>query len=190
MRSYDVDMQLSAFAAAADRANRPTSLLAFPLLLAVIATVVLLWSFSQFSAARAIAGAEAENQVRIDSLVSAIEAESQAALDFEKLYPPNPYVSSEINASWRESGVNFSTPPIVSDPVRSVALAGPAGTIHRLVVSCSVTSEPLEEILQWIDNVLRNPTLQGHVWVSHLQLSPSGNGWRANIRFALYQFRK
>lgn len=177
-------------AAGVDRANRPSSLLAFPLLLVFAALLVLFWSFSRLSAARSEARAEVRNQERIEQLVAAIEAESSASIDFEALYPRNPYFASDIVASWRDQGVVFSTPPLVSDPIEAVVLTGAGGTIRRQEVQCSVTSEPLEQILAWIDNVLRRPNLQGQVWVSSLQIRPAGAGWGASIRFAAYEYRK
>lgn len=190
MRSPELDMQLSAMAAATDRANRPHSLLVIPLLLVVAATIVLLWSASRVSAAKAAVITQKSNLSRIEQLVDAIKSETQATVDLEKLFPRQAYFSSNVTESWRDRGVNFSQPPAVSDPVSSRILSGPHGVVSRSEVTCSLTSEPLEEILKWIDNVLRHPSLQGQVWVSHLQLSPSGRGWRATIRFALYEARK
>lgn len=177
-------------AGSVDRANRPTSLLAFPILLVFVALVVILWSFSRMNAARAQAQSELRNLERIDVLVSSIKAERQATIDFEALYPRKHHFASEIILSWRDQGVEFSTPPLVSDPIAAIVLSGAGGAIHRQEVQCSITSEPLELILEWIDNVLRNPTLQGQVWVSSLQLRPAGRGWAASIRFAAYEYRK
>jgi hypothetical protein len=177
-------------AGSVDRANRPGSLLAFPLLLVGAALLVVFWSFSRLSAARAEARSEIRNRDRIEQLVAAIDAESSSAINFEALYPRKPYFASDIIASWREEGIPFSTPPLVGEVVEAVVLSGANGTIRRQEVQCSVTSEPLELILQWIDNVLRRPNLKGQVWVSSLQIRPAGPGWGASIRFGAYEYRK
>ncbi len=190
MRSSDLDRQLAAMAGSVDRANRPGSLLAFPLLLVAAALLVVFWSFSRLSSARAEARAEIRNLDRIEQLVDAIDAESNSAIDFEALYPRKPYFATDIIASWRDAGIPFSMPPLVSDPIEAVVLSGANGTIRRQEVQCSVTSEPLDQILQWIDNVLRRPNLKGQVWVSSLQIRPAGPGWGASIRFGAYDYRK
>lgn len=177
-------------AASVDRANRPGSLLAFPLLLVAVALLVVFWSFSRLNSARGDARAEIRNLERIEQLVAAIEAESQAAIDFAALYPRKPYFASDIIASWRDAGINFSSPPLVGDAIEAVVLSGANGTIRRQEVQCSITSEPLDLILQWIDNVLRRPNLKGQVWVSSLQIRPAGAGWGASIRFGAYEYRK
>lgn len=190
MRSSDLDTQLSAMAASVDRANRPTSLLAFPLLLVAAALLVVVWSFSRLSSARAEVRAEQSNLNRIEQLVSAIQAETQSAINFEALYPRKPYFASDIISSWRDQGIEFSTPPVVGEAIEAVVLSGASGTIRRQEVQCTVTSEPLDKILAWIDNVLRRPNLVGQVWVASLQIRPAGAGWGASIRFGAYEYRK
>ena len=190
MRSSDLDRQLSAMAASVDRANRPSSLLAFPLLLVAAALLVVFWSFSRLNSARAEARSELSNLNRIEQLVAAIEAETQSAIDFEALYPRKPYFASDIIASWRDAGIAFSAEPLVGNAIEAVVLTGPSGAIRRQEVQCSITSEPLDQILAWIDNVLRRPNLKGQVWVSSLQIRPAGAGWGASIRFGAYEYRK
>lgn len=177
-------------AASVDRANRPSSLLVFPLLLVAVALLVVFWSFARLNTARGEARAEINNLDRIEQLVGAIEAETQSAIDFEALYPRKPYFASDIIASWRDEGIQFSTPPLVGEAIEAVVLSGASGTIRRQEVQCSITSEPLEQILAWIDNVLRRPNLIGQVWVSSLQIRPAGAGWGASIRFGAYEYRK
>jgi len=189
VRGSDLHTHISALAAAVDRANRPSSLLALPMLLVATALIVVLWSFSQFGAARAELQSQRASKASIDALFNDIKAERQSEIDFEALYPRQAHFGSEVIASYQSQGLKFATPPTIGEPVLATVLSTPV-TVMRLDLQCSVTSEPLDVILKWIDNVLRHPTLGGQVWVSSLQLSPSGAGWAASIRFSLYETRK
>lgn len=189
MRGTELHTHISALAASVDRANRPSSLLALPTLLVAAALIVVLWSFSQLRGARAEVALERANLASISRLANEIGAELHSEIDFEALYPRQAHFGSEVIASYQNQGLKFAIPPTIGEPVLATVLSTPV-TVMRLDLQCSVTSEPLEVILQWIDTVLRHPTLGGQVWVSSLQLSPSGAGWAASIRFSLYEARK
>ena len=184
-RPATIDAQLNALAASVERANRPRSLLVIPAALLVASAVFALWSFRELRAQGSALVNERRSVERIAGLVGEIQALKEADVDTAALYPTVAFIRSEVENAWREAGLPFREPPIISSPRQSTAVQVPL--IVRTDVVCTVNNEALDTILRWIDNVLRRGDLAGRIFLTQVQLTPGGTGWRATIQFSLYE---
>lgn len=194
-RPPQVELQLQAMAAAADRANRPAAWLGVPILALAAAFLFGVIALRQYRDARAGLNAAQSEGVRIVGLINEIQKAESAGIDLERLFPVRQFFGSQIVACFEgdpESGVepiafNPAEKPTVGDP-KSVQL-GTAGGITRTEIACVVNNDSLDKIFQWIDQVLRHKFLKGKVFVSALRLTPGSPGWRAEITFTLYEMK-
>lgn len=182
------EMQLNAMAAAVDRANRPTSLLTIPAVLLVAALLYSVWSYRGLAAERSVLRARQSQVARIDSLIRDIETEKKKGIDLEKTYPASPYFGSYVDDTWKKNpSAAFREPPTVSQV--SQGRVDTTSPLTRSEVTVTVTNEPLESILRAIEGTLSHEFLKGQVFVSQATLTPAGTGWRAIVKFSLYEKR-
>lgn len=182
--SAQVEQQLSAMAAAVDRANRPLSLLSIPILLVMVSAVFALWSWRGVDRERGLVRARLNEAQMISQRVSEIKAERAKAIDIESLYPPMPYVGSQVDEAWKKNVQGFRETPNVGSPTTSDIISNPR--IARTDVDVVLNNEPLPLVLQGIEATLNHEFLKGSAAVSQVQLTPAGNGWRSAIRFTAY----
>lgn len=180
-----IDAQLNALAASVERANRPRSLLVIPAALLVAGAVFALWALRDLRAQGGALAAERRSVERVAGLVGEIQTLKAADIDSAALYPTVAFIRSEVENAWREPGLPFREPPSISSPRQSTAVQVPL--IIRTDVVCTVNNEALDTILKWIDNVLRRGELAGRIFLTQVQFTPSGAGWRATLQFSLYE---
>ncbi|MDX2115085.1 MAG: hypothetical protein SFZ24_05615 [Planctomycetota bacterium] len=177
------DAQLAAVAASIDRSNRPASLMTIPLVLLVAATIFAGISFRSMSSRRAAVAGQAAQLQLVRSLAERLRAEQTAGLDLATLYSDLPFFGSQVGQdSWQT--VSFSRPPVVSNVTSASAVANPP--IVRYDVTCSVDNEPLDKIFEATEKTLHSEPLVGRAFVSQANLTPTGTGWRATLRFSAY----
>lgn len=182
MRTSQVESQLSAYAASAARANRPAGVLILPGLLALASAFFALWAWSGLNGARRLVTFQQSALQRTATLVGQIRAEESSGADLTTLFTKLPYLGSQIGETAKSIG--FHDPPGVGNATPATASNNPP--IDRLDVNCTINTEPLDKTLAWIDAVQRHPDIPGRVFVTQFQVSPSGNGWRAQVRFSAY----
>lgn len=183
-RNANMEMQLASVAAAVDRANRPASLLTIPVLLLLASVLYLVWAMNGFGRRWVALEAQIEQTKQIRATVNAIVAEQSKGVDLVSLYPNQPYFGSYVDEIWKQQ-IGFREPPVVSQVSSQTAIASPP--IARSDVTCSVNNESLEQVMKAIDSTLAREFLRGHTFVSQATLVPTGAGWRATVRFSLYE---
>jgi hypothetical protein len=185
-RSAQVESQLAAMASAVDRANRPTSLLTVPALVVLVAAVFAVASLRAMNSQRQALRLAQARVAQVASTIEKIRAEERTGFDLESLYSTMPYFGSQVGQdTWLQPDIGFRDTPTITGPATSTAVQSPL--IIRQDYTCSVNNEPIEAILTAIDRTLRHEHLQGRVFVSNAMLTPTGSGWRASVRFSLYE---
>ena len=187
-RSLAVDAQLRALALAADRANKPTSLPLFAAILIAAALMFMLLSTVGLASRRAeLASAQTYAQ-EIDGLLDSIKQRQTSSIDLAKLYPRQPYLQVNILELVATLGLEFQTSPTVSLPRENPII--PRAGIYQSTVTCRLQTEPLDQILAWIDGILRFEPHQGKVFISQISLAPSGAGWQSTFEVSVYEHKK
>lgn len=188
-RTAQNEMQLAAFAAGVDRANRPTSLLTIPALILAVAVIYAGWSFRAMLSSRA---ALKNTQVQVDEirdLATSIHAEKTKGVDLGALYDARPFFGSQVGEeTWKTGSLGFRQVPIISGPTPSTVFTTPR--LDRQDVTCTVNDEPLPAIFEAIERTLDHQFLKGRAFVSQVMLTPAGSGWRGTIRFSLYESKE
>ncbi len=184
-RTAQVEAQLSAMAAAADRTNRPASLLNIPLLLVLGALLLAAWEFRDMQAQRAMLRREQERVQKVTLLTEQIAAERKKELNVQTLYPPAPFFGSQVDEIWKSQGITFRESPSVGAVTKADVFVG--SPVVRSEVACSVSSEPVESVVAWIQSIQEHEYLKGRVFVSQILLTPLPTGWRAAFRVGLYE---
>ncbi len=185
-RPDQTESQLAALAAAADRANRPTSLLTIPILLVIVGILYAAWAYRALTQQRSIVLAR-QSQVRdVARLVNEIKRHKTKAVNFETLYPGAPFMGSQIGTdTWNSPTAGFREPPMVSQVTSN--RVDPTSPLYRSDVTATVQNEDLAAIFKAVDATITNDHLKGRVFISQAQLTPTGTGWRATFRFSLYE---
>lgn len=185
-RPAQTEMHLAALASAVDRANRPTSLLTLPFVLLIVVVLFAAWSYRSLSGERAALRARQTQVRQIERLVAQIKGESRKEVDLEKLYPKANFLGSQVaDDVWTSGKFQFSTPPTVSQI--SSSRVDNTSPLFRSDVSVTVNNEPIERIFEAIDATFNHEQLRGRVFITQALLTPSGTGWRATIRFSVYE---
>lgn len=189
LKPAQLESQLAAFASAADRANRPTSMLTIPALLMVAALLYMFWAYRGLSAERGIAVAKQGQSSQIMTLVSQIKAEKAKEVDLTKKYQAAPFLGSQVgDETWKLPERGLREAPTVSQI--SSAKIDNTSPILRSDVTVTVNNEDIGAILGAVDATLNHEQLkQLNVFVSQANLTPSGTGWRATLRFSVYEMR-
>ncbi len=187
MRNPQIETHLAALAAAADRTNRPASLLNIPLLLVLCALLLAAWEFRDMQSQRGLLRREQERVRLVTQLTEQINAEKKKELNLQALYPPAPFFGSQVVESWQSQGISFKEPPQVGTTQKADVF--PSSPVTRTEVACGVNSEPVENILAWIQNIQEHQFLKGRVFVSQCLLTPLPTGWRAAFRVGLYEHK-
>jgi hypothetical protein len=181
-----LETQLAALAAAAERANRPASYFTIPALLAAGALVFCAWSARGLVRERNAVAARQAQLVRVTQLTEQIKEASKKSVSLDSLYPPAPFFGSQVgDDTWRHPSRGFREPPTVTASTSTRVDA--TSSIHRNDVTVTVNNEPIEKVLQAIDATLNFEHLKGRAFVSQANFTPSGTGWRAIVRFSLYE---
>jgi hypothetical protein len=185
----DTYRQLTAMANAADRSNRPTTLLAVPALAVIAGLIVLFISWSGYAQKRETLEAMEYQTTRLARLVGQYESLRAAQVDETRQYPPIPDFELKVIEAYDDAGIPFERPPSVRSP-SSRNLPTTDG-ISRTTIKAVSSNEPLENILQWVHNVIHHPDLEGRAFVYAITLTPipGSERWSGNIDFAIYETR-
>lgn len=181
-----IEMELASMAAAADRANRPVSLLSIPLLLVVASLLFAAFAYRGLAVQRSLVVHRQAQAARVYELVRQIELEQKKTVDLDRLYPPAPFFGSQVaDDVWKKPDFAFREPPNVGSLISTRADA--LSQVYRSDVTVTVANEPLEKIFRATDAVLNHPHLDGRPFISQVMLTPTGTGWRATVRFSVYE---
>lgn len=181
-----LEQALAPLAASADRANKPVSLLTIPALVVLIAAGYALYSFRGLATAKALVARRESDSQRLVGLVDSIKKERTKGVNVASLYPEAPFFLSQVQDSWKPPRLapTLREPPQLGAVTTSTVLREPA--IIRSEVQVTINSEPLKSVLDGVDTTLRHEFLQNRAFVSFVQLTPSGDGWRSVFRFTIY----
>ncbi|MBL8744779.1 MAG: hypothetical protein JNK58_00325 [Phycisphaerae bacterium] len=186
LKPAQIEAQLTALASAADRANRPASMLTFPAVLLVVALLYSAWSFRGLASSRSMATAMQNQGARVAGLIAEIKGRQKESIDLASIYPPAPFLGSQVgDETWKSPERGFREPPTVSQPTS--ARVDNASLISRSDVTVTVNNEEIEAIFRAADATLNHPYLKDRAFVSQAQLTPLGTGWRATFRFSVYE---
>ena len=187
----DTYRQLTAMANASDRSNRPTTLLVIPGVAVVVALVVLIVSYRGYASQTRAVESEEFTATRIASLVGQYQALQSKQVDMSEVYPPIAEFELKLLDAYQRAGIPFNTDPRINPP-QSQQLPATQTNIVRTTSKCVASNEKLENILQWMHNVVNTPDLKGRVFVYSLALTPLPNNdtWSATIDFAIYETRR
>ena len=186
----DTYRQLTAMANASDRANRPRALLLIPALALVAGLIVLAVSYSSFGDARERVEAEAFQAQRLARLVGVYESLQRQRVDLSEVYPPVEF-ELRILEAYDDAGIPFDREPRIQAE-RQQLLPATRSNVVRTTVKGVASNESLENILQWIHNVVHHPDLEGRAFIYSITLTPlpTSEAWSATIDFAIYETRE
>lgn len=183
----DAQLQLTATANAADRANRPTRFVVFAVAVLVVAAVYLAASVRVFERAKeTVANAQYEDLL-IGQLLAQLTEIVGGGADIAALYPKDFFVETKIIDSWKAAGIDFSPQPIVSDRVSQSVPQNPR--VQRYDATCSVNQAPVEDVLRWMTAALEHEDLAGKLFVSQATFNPITPEWNASFRLSWYEVR-
>lgn len=185
LKPAQIEAQLAALASAADRANRPASLLTIPVVLLMVAVLYSAWSYRGLASERSTAIARQNQFASVTRLVAEIKGHQQKSVDLAAIYPPFPFLGSQVgDETWKSPERGFREPPVVSNPTSG--RVDNNSSIHRDDVTVTVNNEEIEKIFSATDATLNKEFLKGSAFVSQANLTPTGTGWRATVRFSVY----
>lgn len=186
LKPAQTEAQLAALAAAADRANRPTSLLTIPFVLLIVTVLFSVWAYRGLATQRSIVQARQVQMVKVAQFVERIKGQQKQNIDLAAIYPPAPFLGSQVgDETWKTQGRGFREPPTISQ-VSSTRVDNNS-SIYRSDVTVTVNNEELSNIFTATDATLNHEFLKGRAFVSQANLTPTGTGWRAVLRFSVYE---
>lgn len=193
MRPATIESQLAAMAAAADRTNKPTALIAGAAVLLVLAVVFTAWSAGRFFTSRQRLVAEMEKRERVEMVLRSIASKQLDLPNLELHYGREAltYMAENINDVAKQVWASADNPnaPI---PVNVGAKAGPTKLLTNESLGLSrvdvrmLSPQPLEKIMAFIEGVQNNERLR-RVNVSLVKLDPAPTGWNAQLQFTAYE---
>lgn len=186
-RSLAVDAQLRAQALAADRANKPTGLLLLASVLIAASIIFLLASAMGLKSSRAQLADALRYSSQINQLLKEIDESHSSSIDLAKLYPRLPFLQADTLDRIDKLGIKFQIRPSVSTPRSNPIL--PRAGIYKGTITCRVNTEPLDQILAWLNGILTYEPHQGNVFVSQISLSPNGKGWQSTFEISVYEHK-
>ncbi|HBS28030.1 MAG TPA: hypothetical protein DEB06_00945 [Phycisphaerales bacterium] len=184
-RSAQQEAALAAMAGAADRANRPVSLLLVPLALLLASILYLAWAGLEVRSESRTLRVRRAQGAQVVALSDQIRALRRAAVDVNTLYPPQPFFVSQLEETAKNPALGFARPPIIEQKREFTESQDPF--IKRSEIGATIQMENLATILRWIDAALNEPNLKGRIFLSQIRLQPISNGWGGNVRFSVYE---
>ncbi len=174
---------LAALASAAERRNRPTSMVALCAALLVGAGVFAMWSASGARAARATFVREAVARQKVDALAAQVR-EVQESLQ-PKGDDTLPYAPRELLGSLASAATSSGLSKAPSfNPTTEESADSP---LVRKVIIARILGEPLPETLAWMQRAITDiPGLH----VTQFNLKPTRQGWEIEARFARWETKQ
>lgn len=193
VRPAQIDTQLQAMAAGADRANRPTTLVVAGIAVLAIAAIFALWSGGKFVNARKRLHSEMRARSTTANLLSVIAGRKQELPDLDALYPPQPYFDTNVYETalsvYGLTQDQKSQLPVAVRPRETPKpLTGTPG-VGKTSVDVTFSAQPLSKIFELMNAVQESAYLRT-TFVSSINLTPIPTGWNATIRFGAYEKTK
>lgn len=180
-----IQSQLLGAANAADRANRPTVFVALPGALLVVALVVLLVVLTKFTGARTDLRRQAADWASVQATLSQLLDQRSVQPDLAGMFPKNALFDVNIeNVAKQVWGL--AIPVTIGSPTRGRFMFTET-EVGKVDVVCTLRSVELDKLAQWIDQVLRMPSLRG-VFLAKLELRPAQSGWNGQVVFRRYEY--
>ncbi len=180
--------QLSAVAGTADRANRPTHLVALGALALFAGLVFALSSYKSLSGAQsAIARAQSDTQ-RIDHQIALYHSLQVEETSLATYYPADPYIDTAIEGVIDPYRDEFERPPDIAPSPDRKDISGVPG-LEQYELRCSARNDPIQLTSRWISDALAEQEhCADRVFVSHISLSPvpSNQFWNTTFKLAWY----
>lgn len=177
---------LRPLAMSAERANRPTAIVAFSGLLLAAAVGFLLWSANGVGAAERRlerAQSEATEVRRIAAEITRLRDTGAQDDTPDARYQRAPNLLSTLSSSADASGMT-ARPRIT--PQRSDEQRG--GALVRQNVVASVNGQEIEAVLRWIESAVRQ--VDG-MYVSQYKATPNrATGWNIDVRFSRWELKQ
>ncbi len=177
---------LRPLALSAERANRPTAIVAFTAVLLVGAFGFLMWSAKGVGAAeRRVerARGEAVNVALISEEIERLRTEETVTDTPDAKYRRNPNLLSTLSTSADVAGLSVRPriTPLKSDEQRN-------GALIRQNVSASISGQEIGDVLRWIETVLKQ--MDG-LYVSQFKATPNRTtGWNIDVRFSRWELKQ
>ena len=180
-----IQSQLLGAANAADRANRPTVFVVLPGALLVVTLVVLLVVLTKFTGARADLRRQAADWASVQATLSQLLDQRSVRPDLAGMFPKNALFDVNIeNVAKQVWGPTI--PVTIGSPTRGRFMFTET-EVGKVDVVCTLRSVELDKLAQWIDQVLRMPSLRG-VFLAKLELRPAQSGWNGQVVFRRYEY--
>ncbi len=190
-RTAQTEAQLAAMANTADRANRPRVLVVVGGLIALAAVLLITVRFFGFVQARSLLEQRLTEAASVQKNIEASAELRSNTTDLSAIFPDNPSMADRIEAIAGE---------VWGDEVGSLISIGVINygnavfqgdtKLKRADVRCTFGMLRTEQILEWVERVLNDPSLAG-VFISQFDIGPSGPGeWRGTITFRMYVYRE
>ena len=180
-RTRDVETMLAAMASGAERANRPTAVVAFSVALLVASLAFAMWSMNSARAATRVYErtlTEYANVERLSQLLEHLAREQERSRDRPDIYAREPRLLSTISQAAPLAGIDRA--PIITGGRETV----PGSPLVRQIVNAQIDRQDVSAVMEWITIVLRDiPGLH----IIRLNMRPTTNGWQFQIRFGRWE---
>lgn len=182
VRDREAETMLSALAANAERANRPTAVVVFCVAALGAALIFAGWSFSAARGATRAFNRSIEEHRNVEQLASLLErlrSEQEQAQDRPDAYAPETRLLSTISQAAPRAGIDRT--PQITGSQETVA----GSPLVRQIVAAQIDRQPVEAVTEWITIALRDiPGLH----IVSLTMRPTINGWQFQIRFGRWEY--
>lgn len=186
MSVRDQEPMLRPLAMSAERANRPTAIVAFSAALLLGATVFTLWAARGVGAAEARrdrAVSEAREVQRLASEIERTRGSAERAPAEDAVYRPLPTLLSTISSSADQAGL--SPRPQIT-PQRDDEQLG--GALVRKNILCRVSGQEVDAVFRWIEITLRQA--EG-MYVRDFKATPNRTtGWNIEVVFSRWELKQ
>lgn len=182
------DRSVAALANQADRANRPTTLVVIAGVILLAALIYLVIGLQTSIGARESLRAASNTQYNTARQLSEIEKAKTTGPDLEIYSGSAALMPTALNkiASevWGETSGGRTFIRIDASPDKKPLNENPS--LLRSTVNCTISNQPIEQILEFLKATDTDERM-AKAFVSRLRLTPTPQGWNAEIEFRRYE---
>lgn len=186
MSIREQEPMLRPLAMSAERANRPTAIVAFSAALLIGAVIFTLWASKGVAAAEARrdrAVNEARDVQRLASEIERTRGSAERAPAEDAIYRPLPTLLSSISSSADQAGLS-PRPQLTQQ--RDDEQFG--GTLVRKNIMARVNGQEMSAVLRWIETTLRQA--EG-MYVKDFKTTPNRTtGWNIEVVFSRWELKQ